>query len=116
MTEYQKGYWSGSLIGVLACVVGLYIGTFSRPVCAQVQSWENSPQNWRNSQQNWANSSQNYNNSPQNWNNNPNNYYSNNGVYSNSGNRIGYETISPSGVKNYYDNSGNRTGYNTYGR
>jgi hypothetical protein len=34
-----------------------------------------------------------------------------NGVYDNSGSRIGYEVKAPSGVTNYFDNSGNRIGY-----
>jgi hypothetical protein len=29
---------------------------------------------------------------------------------------MGYETINPSGVRNYYDDQGNRRGYNPYGR
>ena len=53
----------------------------------------------------------NYQNSPYNWKNNENNINSRTGVYDNSGNRVGYETIAPSGTKNYYDNSGNRIGY-----
>ena len=104
------------MIGIIACVVGLYIGTYARPACSQVQSWEVSPQNWRNSEQNWDNNPQKWENSPQNWKNNYNNYNSKDGVYDNIGNRIGYETMSPSGVKNYYDNNGNREGYNPYGR
>lgn len=39
------------------------------------------------------------------------NVNSKNGVYDNTGNRIGYEVKAPSGVTNYFDNSGNRIGY-----
>ena len=39
------------------------------------------------------------------------NVSSKNGVYDNTGNRIGYEVKAPSGVTNYFDNSGNRIGY-----
>jgi hypothetical protein len=53
-------------------------------------TWSNSPYNWKNSQLN---------------------IHSDTGVYDNSGSRIGYETITPSGIKNYYDNEGNRKGY-----
>ena len=78
---------------------------------AQVTSWENSPFNYNNSQYNYNNSSYNYSNSPYNYSNSPYNYYANNGVYDNSGNRIGYENQSPSGVTNLFDNNGNRIGY-----
>jgi len=53
----------------------------------------------------------NLNNSPYNMDNSPYNASSANGVYDNSGNRIGYEVKAPSGVTNYFDNSGNRIGY-----
>ena len=53
----------------------------------------------------------NWNNSPSNWSNSPNNWSSTNGVYDNSGKRIGYETQSPQGVSNVFDNNGNRIGY-----
>ena len=43
--------------------------------------------------------------------NSPYNASSTNGVYDNTGNRIGYEVKAPSGVTNYFDNSGNRIGY-----
>jgi hypothetical protein len=43
------------------------------------------------------------------------NYNSTNGVYDNSGNRIGYQTQSPSGVTNVFDNNGNRIGYSPAG-
>ena len=43
---------------------------------------------------------------------NPNNSsLSNNGIFDNSGKRIGYEVKAPSGVVNYFDNSGKRIGY-----
>jgi len=60
---------------------------------------------------NWDSSPLNYNNSPLNYNNSPLNYNSTNGVYDNSGNRIGYQTQSPAGVTNVFDNNGNRIGY-----
>jgi hypothetical protein len=78
---------------------------------AQVNNWENSPNNWNNSQNNWSNSPNNWQNSPNNWNNSANNWNATNGVYNNQGNRIGYETQSPSGVTNVFDNNGNRIGY-----
>ena len=78
---------------------------------AQVTSWDNSPLNYNNSPLNYNNSSLNYNNSPLNYQNSPLNYNSTNGVYDNNGNRIGYETQSPSGVTNVFDNNGNRIGY-----
>ena len=64
---------------------------------AQVTNFDNSPYNMRNSPYNMDNSAYNTN--------------ATNGVYDNSGNRIGYEVKAPSGVTNYFDNSGNRTGY-----
>jgi hypothetical protein len=78
---------------------------------AQVTSWDNSPYNYNNSPLNYNNSSLNYNNSPLNYQNSPLNYNSNNGVYDNSGNRIGYEVKAPTGVTNVFDNQGNRIGY-----
>lgn len=66
-------------------------------VTAQVMNWDNSPQNYNNSPLNYNNSSLNYNNSPLNYQNSPMNYNSTNGVYDNSGNRIGYQTQSPHG-------------------
>lgn len=78
---------------------------------AQVISWEDSPYNWKNSVDNWSNSPNNWNNSPYNWNNSSYNYNSPNGIYDNYGNRIGYETKSPTGTTNIYDNYGNRIGY-----
>ena len=78
---------------------------------AQVTNWDNSPLNYNNSPLNYNNSSLNYNNSPLNYQNSPLNYNSNNGVYDNSGNRIGYEVKAPTGVTNVFDNQGNRIGY-----
>ena len=74
-------------------------------VCAQgALSWESSPLNFQNSPLNFDNSSLNFQNSPLNFN-------STNGVYDNSGNRIGYGVTTPSGVTNFFDNNGNRSGY-----
>jgi hypothetical protein len=85
---------------------------FSGVCFAQASNnWNNSPNNWQNSPNNWQNSSNNWQNSPNNWQNSANNWNSNNGVYDNSGNRIGYETQAPSGVTNVFDNNGNRIGY-----
>ena len=96
---------------LLACS----ITTITLSAHAQVTSWDNSPYNYNNSPLNYNNSSLNYNNSPLNYQNSPLNYNSNNGVYDNSGNRIGYEVKAPSGVTNVFDNSGNRMGYSPAG-
>lgn len=64
---------------------------------SQVTNLDNSPYNMNNSSYNMDNS--------------PYNMNAKNGVYDNSGNRIGYEVKAPSGVTNYFDNSGNRIGY-----
>ena len=74
-------------------------------------NFNDSPLNFNNSPLNFDNSSLNFKNSPLNFDNLPLNFNSNNGVYDNRGNRIGYETISPSGVTNFFDNNGNRIGY-----
>ena len=71
---------------------------------AQVTNLDNSPYNMQNSPYNMENSPYNMDNSAYNAN-------SKNGVYDNTGNRIGYEVKAPSGVTNYFDNSGNRIGY-----
>ena len=78
---------------------------------AQVINLDNSPYNMQNSPYNMDNSPYNMRNSPYNMDNSRYNMNSTNGVYDNSGNRIGYEVKAPSGVTNYFDNSGNRTGY-----
>lgn len=70
-----------------------------------------SPLNPLNSPLNPNNSPLNPLNSPLNPNNSPLNPLSNNGIFDNSGSRIGYEVQAPSGVVNYFDNSGNRIGY-----
>ena len=95
------------LINICA-VLGICAATSAS---AQVTSWENSPLNYQNSPLNYENSPMNYNNSPMNYQNSPMNYNSNNGVYDNSGKRIGYEVTAPSGVTNVFDNNGNRIGY-----
>ena len=84
---------------------------YSSAASAQVTTWENSQYNWKNSDMNIQNSSMDWKNSPYNWKNSEYNIYAPTGVYDNSGNRVGYETISPSGVKNYYDNAGERRAY-----
>lgn len=83
---------------------------------AQVTNLDNSPYNMQNSQYNMENSLYNMRNSPYNMENSQYNVNSKNGVYDNSGNRIGYEVKAPSGVTNYFDNSGNRIGYTPSGR
>lgn len=95
----------------LAC----FISTTALTAQAQVTSWDNSPLNYNNSTLNYNNSPLNYNNSPLNYQNSPLNYNSTNGVYDNSGNRIGYQTQAPSGVTNVFDNNGNRIGYSPAG-
>jgi uncharacterized protein YxeA len=78
---------------------------------AQVTNLDNSPYNMKNSQFNMENSPYNMRNSPYNIDNSPYNASATNGVYDNTGNRVGYEVRAPSGVTNYFDNSGNRIGY-----
>ena len=87
------------------------IGLFARNSSAQVMNLDNSPYNMQNSPYNMENSSNNMRNSPYNMDNSAYNVNSKNGVYDNTGNRIGYEVKAPSGVTNYFDNSGNRIGY-----
>lgn len=74
-------------------------------------NFNDSPLNFNNSPLNFDNSPLNFKNSPLNFDNSPLNFNSNNGIYDNRGNRIGYETTSPSGVTNFFDNNGNRMGY-----
>jgi hypothetical protein len=83
----------------------------SAPTWAQVTNLDNSPYNMQNSPYNMENSPYNMRNSPYNMDNSPYNASATNGVYDNTGNRIGYEVKAPSGVVNYFDNSGNRIGY-----
>lgn len=78
---------------------------------AQITTFENSPYNMQNSPYNMENSPYNMKNSPYNMDNSPYNTNAKNGVYDNSGNRIGYEVRAPSGVTNFFDNNGNRIGY-----
>ena len=75
------------------------------------QNIRNSPYNMENSPYNMENSPYNSTNSPYNINNSQFNLDATNGVYSNQGQRIGYEVKAPSGVVNYFDNNGNRIGY-----
>lgn len=110
MKDWEKGYWLGIVAGSVGTTLAALAILYSSPTCAQ-QSWENSPYNWQNSQYNYNNSSTKWENSPSNWNNSKDNWNSNNGVYDNRGNRIGYETIAPSGTVNYFDNDGRRHGY-----
>lgn len=92
----------------------LYFFLIALPICSaygQVYNLNNSPYNMENSPYNMDNSPYNMRNSPYNMDNSPYNASSKNGVYDNTGNRIGYEVKAPSGVTNYFDNSGNRIGY-----
>jgi hypothetical protein len=80
-------------------------------IAQQATNMNDSPFNMQNSQYNMDNSPYNMRNSPYNMDNSAYNASSKNGVYDNTGNRIGYEVKAPSGVTNYFDNSGNRIGY-----
>ena len=99
----------------MKCLVKiLFIGQLalvSLSSLAQVTNFDNSPYNMQNSPYNMDNSPYNMRNSPYNMDNSPYNTSATNGVYDNTGNRIGYEVKAPSGVTNYFDNSGNRIGY-----
>ena len=103
------------LMSVQCSIAILLTCGFIHSASAQVSSWDNSPLNYNNSPLNYNNSSLNYNNSPLNYQNSPLNYNSTNGVYDNNGNRIGYQTQSPTGVTNLFDNNGNRIGYSPAG-
>lgn len=83
----------------------------SNSIWAQVTNFDNSPYNMQNSPYNMENSPYNMRNSPYNMENSPYNASATNGIYDNSGNRIGYEVRAPSGVTNYFDPNGNRIGY-----
>jgi len=101
---------------LVAIFLSAQLCLFSGALLAQQSNnFNNSPYNFDNSPNNFNNSPNNFNNSPNNFNNSPNNFNANNGVYDNRGNRIGYETQSPSGVTNIFDNNGNRIGYSPVG-
>lgn len=95
----------------LLAITLVFLSTFAYGQYGQSLNPNDSPLNPLNSELNPNNSSLNPRNSPLNPNNSPLNPNSTNGVYDNSGNRVGYEVKAPSGVVNYFDNSGNRTGY-----
>ena len=83
---------------LISVLLAVQFALFCKSVIAQpTTTIHNSPYNMRNS--------------PYNMDNSPYNMNATNGVYDNSGNRIGYEVKAPSGVTNYFDNSGNRIGY-----
>ena len=84
---------------------------FTQKCFSQVINFDNSAYNMQNSPYNMDNSPQNMRNSPYNMDNSAYNASSKNGIYDNTGNRIGYEVKAPSGVTNYFDNTGNRIGY-----
>ena len=91
--------------------LALSLALASTLALAQVTNLDNSPYNMQNSPYNMDNSPYNMRNSPYNMDNSPYNASATNGVYDNSGNRLGYEVKAPSGVTNYFDNAGNRIGY-----
>jgi hypothetical protein len=111
MKDWERGYWAGSLIGIIGLVVGVVIvASTSTSACAQT-SWENNPLNYKNSSYNYENSQYNYKNSQYNWENSSYNMDSKTGVYNDQGNRIGYQVQNNQGTRNIYDNNGNRIGY-----
>lgn len=96
----------------LTAIVAIVLTTITAPALAGgAFDFNASPFNYQNSEFNYDNSPYNYRNSPYNFDNSPYNYGSQNGVFDNSGRRIGYEVQSPSGVINIFDNQGNRIGY-----
>ena len=96
---------------LLIVLITTQFALFARASNAQVTNLDNSPYNMQNSPYNMDNSPYNMRNSPYNMDNSPYNASATNGVYDNTGNRIGYEVKAPSGVTNYFDNTGNRIGY-----
>ena len=96
---------------LLAIFLVAQAALYAQKSFAQITNLDNSPYNMQNSPYNMENSSNNMRNSPYNMDNSAYNVNSKNGVYDNTGNRIGYEVKAPSGVTNYFDNSGNRIGY-----
>ncbi len=96
---------------LIAIFLVVQMGLLARQSQAQINNIDNSPYNMQNSAYNMDNSPYNMRNSPYNMENSQYNLNSKNGVYDNSGNRIGYEVQAPSGVTNIFDNSGNRIGY-----
>ena len=91
--------------------LSVFLGFLGLVGCVYAQNFDNSPYNMQNSPYTMENSPYNMRNSPYNMDNSQYNFNAKNGVYDNSGNRIGYEVQAPSGVTNYFDNSGNRIGY-----
>jgi hypothetical protein len=95
---------------LIAIVLITQATLFVRSAVAQT-NWQSSPLNYQNSELNFNNSPLNYNNSPLNYQNSPLNSNATNGIFDNSGNRLGYEVQTPTGVTNIFDNNGNRIGY-----
>ena len=88
-------------LAVIGTMVMAMLVHYTTPAKAQSEyNWENSPYNWKNSEYNYKNSEYNWANSQYNWKNSEYNYNSRNGVYDNNGNRVGYQTTTPDGVKN----------------
>jgi hypothetical protein len=94
-----------------AILLGCFALGSSKVCYAQALNWADSEFNWRNNSYNINNTAQLWDNNPMNWKNDPNNYESRNGIYDTDGQRVGYEVVSPQGVKNYFDNNGKRVGY-----
>lgn len=95
-----------------AAAAALSIAATALPALADgTLDYNASPFNYQNSEFNYDNSPYNYRNSPYNYDNSPYNTRSHNGVFDNTGKRIGYEVQAPSGVTNIFDNQGNRIGY-----
>ncbi len=95
---------------IIMALVSLVVASCSAQA-QQAMNFNDSPYNYQNNQNNYDNSPYNYQNSPYNYDNSAYNYSANNGVYDNTGNRIGYEVRAPSGVTNIYSNDGHRMGY-----
>jgi uncharacterized membrane protein len=80
--------------------------------CTVAQTlWENSPYNYANNEYVYANTQYDYRNNPLNWENNEFNVTARHGVYTNAGERAGYEVLHPDGTRNFFDGDGNRIGY-----
>jgi hypothetical protein len=73
--------------------------------------WDNNPYNYANNEYNYANTQYDYRNSQLRWENNEFNLTSHSGIYSNVGERIGYEVTNKENTRNFFDGNGNRIGY-----
>lgn len=95
----------------LAIAFAIFLACSVAAEAQYVQNWNNSPMNYQNSPMNFDNSPMNFKNSPMNFQNSPMNFGATNGVYDNSGNRVGYGVARPDGGMNYFTNDGRRFGY-----